>query len=150
MLEQPSLLLRPWVHSFEVAWPKTTLQGAAWVRTIVNPATEQPLGFAAWDSAGLSGVLAWLGRKRMQVFENEDESLLMTLDRPWGFLRTWHVLDAEEHRVGRLFRDVIYDSFGTRLATLGTSSDSADYIWRGEEGEHLASWQDNPGLGCYF
>src|SRR5438093_9380890 len=116
MLEQPSLLLRPWVHTLEVVWPKTMVQGSGWMRLIVEPATDRSLGFAGWDTAGFTAWLGWLGRKKIQVFESEDESLLMTLFRPWGILRTWEVLDAEECRVGHLFRDTVYDGHGPRLA----------------------------------
>jgi hypothetical protein len=150
MLEQPSLMLRPWIHSFEVAWPKAMVQGAAWVRHVVCPATDRPLGFAAWDTAGLPGLLAWLGRKRIQVFESEDESLLMTLYRPWGFLRTWDIFDAEERRVGHLVRDVLYDGYGARMATMSSANDGSDSAWRDEEGVVLATWQDIPGQGRYF
>ena len=149
MLEQPSLLLRPWLHSFETAGPQTMTRSAGWLRIIVNPATNQSLGFAAWDTTGIAGLLAWLGRKRIQVYETEDESLLLTLCRPWGWARTWEVRDAEERRVAHVFRDSVYDGYGARLATISMSSDGSEAALRGAEGIVLGTWQDLPGQGCY-
>jgi hypothetical protein len=150
MLEQPSLLLRPWIHSFEIAWPKTHVQGSGWVRAIVNPTTERDLGFAAWGSGGMPGWLAWLGRKRIQVFEGEDASLLLALYRTWGLVRLWDVFDAEERRVGHVERDAVYDNFGARLATMCVAVDDSESVLRGEDGLVLATWQQIPGQGCYF
>ncbi len=150
MLEQPSLLLRPWIHSFELAWPKSKVQGAGWMRTIVEPTTECSVGFAGWDTTGLSALLAWLGRRKIQVFETEDESLLMTLRRPCGVLRMWEVEDAEERRVGHVFRETIYDAYGSRLATMTTPTDGSETMLLGEAGVLLGSWQDIPGQGRYL
>jgi hypothetical protein len=149
MLEQPSLLLRPWIHSFEMAWPKTQVQGSGWVRAIVNPTTDRDLGFAAWGSSGISW-LAWLGRKRIQVFEGEDASLLLGLYRTWGLVRLWDVFDSEERRVAHVERDAICDGLGTRLATMCAAMDDSESVLRGEDGVLLATWQQIPGQGCYF
>jgi hypothetical protein len=150
MLEQASLLLRPWIHSFEATWPRNPVAGFGWVRAIVNPSTDRALGFAAWDGGGFFGWLAWLGRKRIRVFESDDQSLLMILYRSWGLARRWEVVDAEERRVGHLYREAIYDGFGVKLATVCVTTDGSDSVLRGEEGIILASWQDIPGQGCYF
>ena len=149
MLEQPTLLLLPWIHALDVT-RSSVHQGPRWVRSIVAPATNHPLGFAAWGAGTFAGWLAWLGRKTIQVFESEDESLLLTLYRFWGLSRTWEVLDAEERRVGRVIGDVICDGLGARLATMGVSTDGSESVLRGEEGTVLASWQGLPGQGCYF
>src|SRR5947209_8598565 len=125
MLEEPSLLLHPWIHSFEAAWPKKMVAGAAWVRTIANPTTGACLGFAAWGNAGISGWLGWLGRKKIQVFESEDESLLMTLCRPWSLAPAWTVFDAEQRRVGHLTRAAVYDGFGVHLGSVSTAEDGS-------------------------
>jgi len=150
MLEQPSLLLRPWAYTLEVAWPKKMVQGAAWVRAIVDPTTDAALGFAGWDSSTMAALLGWLGRKKIQVFESEDESLLMTLYRPPGFSRMWEVADAEERRVGHLYRDAIYDGYGTRLATMSSAADGSETVLRGDAGAVLGAWQEIPGQGRYF
>jgi hypothetical protein len=102
MLEQPQLLLGPW-----------TPQGKGRRRAIQAPDTGQFLGCVR---APLPSWLSWLGRQFQEVLETEDDSLLMTLWRPWGLARTWEVLDAEERRVGILFRNVLLDSYGRRLA----------------------------------
>jgi hypothetical protein len=150
MLELSSLLLRPWIHSFEAAWPKATVRGGCWMRAIVEPVTDLSLGFAVWDAAGLSGFFSWLGRKKVQVFESEDESLLMTLYRPWGLSRKWEVVDAEERRIGRLFRDVVLDGMGELLATMSAYGDGLEMALRDPEGAILATWRDIPGQGRYF
>jgi hypothetical protein len=150
MLEQPSLLLRRWIHSVDVVWPKTRVQSAGWVRVIVDPTSERQHGFAAWDTGLFAACFGWLGRKKIQVFESEDESLLMTLLRPWGPLRAWEVLDAEERCVGRLFRDVVYDGYGTRLAAMTPTADGTETALLADAGVVLATWQDIPGHGCYF
>jgi hypothetical protein len=150
MLEQPSLLLRPWIHGLEGSWPRSQLHGLGWVRAIVNPASESLLGFAAWNASMFPGWLGWLGRKRIAVFEGEDQSLLMTLYRAWHSPRTWDLFDADERRVARLAREAIYDSLGSKLAALCLSVDGSDSLLRGEDGSVLASWQDSAGHGCYF
>src|SRR5690242_1111983 len=108
MLEQPSLLLLPWIHSLDGARPGA-LPRPRWVRSIMDPATNHSLGFAAWSAGAFSGWLGWLGRKTIRVFESDDESLLLTLQRSWGLSRAWEVLDAESCRVGHVVHDVVYD-----------------------------------------
>jgi hypothetical protein len=150
MLEQPSLLLRPWLHAFDEAWPKTLAHSGGWLRTIVNPTTEQRLGIAAWETAGQNGWRTWLARKRIQVYESDDESLLMTLYRPWPLARTWDVRDAEERRVAQLSRLGVFDGFGAPLATVSLSSDGSESALRGAEGVVMATWQELPGHGRYL
>jgi hypothetical protein len=150
MLEQPSLLLRLWLHAFDEAWPKAMPHGGGWLRTIVNPTTEQRLGFAAWEIAGRHGWRNWLGRKRIQVFETDDESLLITLYRPWGLARCWDVRDAEERRVAQLSRHGVFDGFGAPLATMALSSDGSESALRGPDGIVMATWQELAGHGRYL
>ena len=150
MLEQPSLLLRPWLHAFDEAWPKAMGAGGGWLRVLVCPATEKRLGIAAWETTGPSGWRTWLSRKRIQVFESDDESLLMTLYRPWGLARTWDVRDAEDRRVAQLLRHGVYDGSGVPLARMALSSDGSEASLRGADGAALATWQDMPGNGRYF
>jgi hypothetical protein len=91
-----------------------------------------------------------LGRKKVEVFESEDESLLMTLYRPWGLGRKWDVVDAEGRRVAQLCRDVVFDGLGERLATMSAGADSSEMALRDCEGEILASWRDAEGQSRYF
>jgi hypothetical protein len=145
MLEQSGLLLKPWLYTEA---PKAQRSREAWARAIIHPTTMQTLGYAAWDDAGIAKILYCFGRRRIHVFESEDESLLMTLARPWAVSRAWDVLDAEERLVGRLFRDVLCDGYGNVLATM--ARDGLDWQWRGEQGVVLGAWHDLPGQGCYF
>ncbi len=150
MLEASSLLLKPWIHTLEADWPKTVTQGAGWMRAIVQPTTQQTLGCAAWDDLAISKLFYYLGRRRIHVFESEDESLLMTLCKPWGLSTMWEVLDAEERLVGRLCRDTVYDGYGAILARMTQDGDGSAWQWRGADGVVLATWRDLPGQGCYF
>ena len=150
MLEQSSFFLKPWLHAATTDWPETAPQKAGWSRTIMHPTTLQPLGCAAWDDAGISRLFHYLGRRRIHVFESEDQSLLMTLCKPWGFSTTWEVLDAEQRLVGRLYRDTVYDGYGAILARMTQDSDGAAWQWHGADGAVLATWRDLPGQGCYF
>jgi hypothetical protein len=109
MLEQPELLLGPWLR-----------QGRIRRRAIRAPATGQLLGSVR---APLASWLSWLGRQSQEVLETEDDSLLMTLWRPWGLARTWEVLDAEGRRVGILYRNVLLDGSGRRVAVAQHHSD---------------------------
>ena len=150
MLEHPSLFLRPWIHSFDKLRPANKVRGIGWVRAIVDPATDRALGFAGWDSGGLPGLLSWLGRKKILVFESEDASLLMTLYRPWGLFRMWEVLDAEEQRVGHLFQESVFDAYGARIATMGQAADGSETVLQAPSGNILGTWQNIPGQGCFF
>jgi hypothetical protein len=109
MLEQPELLLAPWQRVDK-----------ARRRTILAPGSGRVLGSVR---APLPNWLSWLGRQFQEVLESEDDSLVMTLWRPWGLARTWDVLDAEEHRVGILFRNVLLDGHGRRVAIAQHQSD---------------------------
>jgi len=149
MLEQPSLLLLPWKRG-ETARPKTVIPHPGWERTIVNPTTNLPIGFATWENVDFQGLLAWMGRKRIRVFETEDESLLMTLHRPWSLFQTWNVFDAEECRVGHWSWKTLRDGFGVRLATLALSGEGLEFNIQGEDGNFWAAWKDILGLGRHF
>ncbi len=92
MLEQPALLLGPW-----------TREERARRRVLRAPATGQVLGSVR---APLPTWLSWFGRQSQEVLETEDNSLVMTLCRPWGL----------ERRVGILFRNVLLDGYGRRVA----------------------------------
>src|SRR5205085_12447190 len=148
MLEQPSLLLRPWIYQVDDAH-HPELAGAGWMRRIVHAGTEKSLGVALWDIP--HGLLAWLGQRRIHVYESVDESQLMTLMRPWSLSRGWDVRDADEGRIGTVAPMALHDSSGARLATLCVAGEgTGDSAWRGEDERILASWHSMPGHGCYF
>ncbi len=150
MLELPSLFIKPWLYVDAADWPEAMGPGAGWLRMIANPAGDCILGFAAWDDLAPFSWLAWLGRKKIHVFETEDESLLLTVVRPWGLAAGWEILDAEQQRVGRLFPDSIFDGTGARLASVGMNTDGKEFMLRGDDGKVLGSWLDVPGQGSYF
>ncbi|MCI0378926.1 MAG: hypothetical protein L0215_15065 [Gemmataceae bacterium] len=150
MLESASLLLKPWSPLDSLAWTDAKPQGALWTRTIVDPATDQPLGFASWDRPGRRGLLFPLAGKAVRVFETEDASLLMSMRRPWGLWRMWEIIDAEEHWIGSLYADVLFDRSGARLARWQQSGDSGENAWVGERGLELASWQTIAGQDMIF
>jgi len=110
MLEEPELLICPWAAD---AGPSTV---AARKRLIRLPGSNRFLGLAR--SASAHAWWSWLTRKTLQVFETEDASLLMTVYRPRGLRRTWEVYDAEERRVGFIYRDGLWESSGVRLAKI--------------------------------
>lgn len=152
MLEQPTLLLCPWFAADSGAGSDSAIDGdtgrkrAEWTRRIIEPALERRLGFARWDDSGLAG---WLGRRLIQLFETDDASLVMTLERPWGMFRMWHVRDAEERQVGYAFRDVLFDGGGARLASLAPAGDGETAL-QTRGGQTLATWQHAPGGGILF
>jgi hypothetical protein len=115
MLEQPELLLGPWVR---------TDRGRR--RVISAPATRQVLGGVR---APTPTWLSWFTRQYQQVLETEDDSLLMTLWKPWGLARTWDVLDADEHRVGILYRNVLLDSSGRRIGVAQHLNEQRGHFW---------------------
>jgi hypothetical protein len=63
---------------------------------------------------------SWLGLapQRLEICESEDASLLATLEHGSLAFGHWHVLDAEQSRVGGIVGAHIIDERGFRLATL--------------------------------
>src|ERR1041385_8515546 len=89
MLEQAAWILQPWSFVAQAA------DGPAHVAQI-RDASATPLGFVRLAGESHSSWLAWLGRVRLDVFETEDASLLMTLRRTWGLLGSWDLEDADQ------------------------------------------------------
>jgi hypothetical protein len=133
MLEEPELLICPWAA--EAGPPHATLRK----RLIRRPATGQFLGFARVLSA--LSWWSWLTRKTLQVFETEDASLLMTVYRPWGLRRTWEVHDAEERRVGFIYRDGLWESSGARLAATQWTAANGGGRFVSPAGSELATFE---------
>jgi hypothetical protein len=104
MLESVQLLLGPWTGKDRIRQ-----------RAIHAPETGRLLGRV---QAVLPSWLWWLGRQVQEVLETEDDCLLMTLRRPWGLARTWEVFDAEERRVGMVFRNLLLDGDGRHVAQI--------------------------------
>jgi hypothetical protein len=105
MLEHTCLLIHGWNPSDA---------DASW-RRVVTDSAGQPLGFVQYQPPRQDSWLAWLRRTRLEVYETEDASHLMTLVRGWRFGRTWNVYDAEDRFVGTVFPSLIVSSDGYRL-----------------------------------
>ena len=136
MLEQPELLLGPWLRQDRVRR-----------RAVCAPATGQVLGSVRGP---LPSWLSFLSRQVQEVLETEDDSLLMTLWRPWGLARTWEVLDAEEHRVGILYRNALLDGSGRRVAVAQHQSDLCGRFCDMHGGEIGAFALQNSGMVLTF
>jgi len=117
-------------------WTERPAAGSAptWVRHIAG-AAGQPLGFVRFDGAVRSPFFSWLRSVRLEVYETDDASHLMSLVRAWGVLRIWDVYDAEERRVGSIYPPNLVDSEGQRRGFLehhgpdrGKALDPANHV----------------------
>lgn len=99
MLEHPALLLRPWQPSADAPF-----------RLILDPATGEVLGRARWRPPAPSTWLRWLRRATLEVVETEDESLVFTVCRCWGWPARWQAADALGRPVGQ-FRQGVRGAF---------------------------------------
>ena len=93
MLEQTSLLLRPW---------KAAPSGESdrMVRAVVD-GDGATVGFVRQQPGG-PRWLRWLNRRTLKAYETPDGSLVFALRRSWGWPAGWHIVDADERLVGRL------------------------------------------------
>lgn len=152
MLEQDRLLLRPWA-------PRSTLPGADgvgpdWVRPIVDPATEAPLGFATWQPPRYSGWLDWLSPPVLEVREVEESPLVCTAERSLLWTSRWQVRDADRSLVGSLRHYALHlprrpgtawggvlliDAFGRQVALLEESTSDASGRFCTPEGFELGA-----------
>jgi hypothetical protein len=91
-------------------------------RWTILTADHDRLGQARWRRRPASGWKRWLWRPTLEVVESEDESLLFTARRLWGWSPAWEVRDADEHPLGRILGASLYDMLGRRLAALTPES----------------------------
>jgi hypothetical protein len=131
MLEHPELLICPWAEEPGAA------NAAVRKRLIRLPASGQFLGFAR--AVSTSSWWSWVTRQTLQVFETEDASLLTTVYRPRGLRRTSEVYDSEEHRVGFIYRNGLWESSGTRLATMEAHTGGGRFV--NPTGSELAAFE---------
>jgi hypothetical protein len=137
MLEEPELLVCPWAA--ELSAPGAPAAPAVVRKRLIRtPAGGHVLGFAR--SLSSSSWWSWLTRQRVQVFETDDASLLMTLYGPRGLRRTWEVRDAEERRVGHLYRHVLWEGTGSRLAVMQRSAGEGAGRFVSPSGTELAAF----------
>src|SRR5579864_3784775 len=125
MLECAELLMGSW-----------TQEGGIRQRAINGPETHR-LGRVR---AVLPSWLSWLGRQVQEVLETDDDCLLMTLRRPWGLARTWEIFDAEERRVGILFRNLLLDGEGRHVAHARHNKDHRSGSFCDPDGSELGTF----------
>jgi len=121
MLEQMSLLLRPWNTAPSAEPPgtdfKSVLQPTGLLRPIVD-GTGVTVGFVRQPRPWAPRWLRCLSQRTLEVYESPDGSLVFALWRGWGWPAGWHVVDADEHAVGTVRGRAILDRFGHFLAAL--------------------------------
>ncbi len=132
MLEQGELLLRPWAPA--------RAGGAARARPICTGRGE-PLGFAVRRPAAGWAFWPWARPERVEVFETEDESLLLTVTRGWA--HTWKVHDAEDRLVGQFRGAQVYDGAAECLAERQPAGTRHERFISGEQ--TLAEWSCDGG-----
>jgi hypothetical protein len=110
MLEHSSLLVQPWT--------RTKLpDGDGWTRSITD-AQGSPLGFVRYRKQSALTWMFWLRKPRLDVFETDDASHLMSLTRSWTMFRIWDVLDAEDRHVGSIYPRSVNADHGGALGYL--------------------------------
>ena len=109
MLEHHRLVLLPWSKSIAGAPVNRASESSfAERRLIVDGSREATVGMVRRQRRA---ALPWyqrliLPRAGLEIYEYEDEPLLFTMRRSWGFGQRWQVQDAEGHRVGVVARVV--------------------------------------------
>ena len=107
MLEHSPLLIHPWTR-------QPLADGPAWVRSIGDTA-GLALGFLHFDGEPDDSWFRWLRKVRLDLFETDDASHLMTLTRFWGILSSWDVEDADLRHVGTIYPKTLVSSENQRL-----------------------------------
>jgi hypothetical protein len=129
MLEQAELVLRPWA-------PARRGDPAAPARPVCAGRSGAVLGFVVRRAAEGWAWWPWSRPERLEVFETEDESLLLTVARGWG--NTWKVLDADDRLVGQIRGDYVYDGEAQCLAVREPAGEGFGRLVSGDEA--LAEW----------
>jgi hypothetical protein len=111
MLEEADFL----VH----AWSRHAVSNgeSAWIRNITNSSSKQ-LGFVRFDGDPERSWWSWLRQVRLDIFETEDASHLLTILKNWGVLGSWIVQDAEGNHVGNLYSSTIITSEPLKIARI--------------------------------
>jgi hypothetical protein len=112
MLEQQTLLLRPWN-------PTAAGDGGERLRAVVD-AAGTPIGLVRQLPVRSPRWLRWLSRRVLEVYESPDNSLVFAVRRGWGWPGAWHLMDADERHVGTLRGQTMLDGFGHLLAVIET------------------------------
>lgn len=140
MLEKSTLLLLPW----------TRIGDGLNTRPVVDEVHGEQLGFARTSGK----IHAWSSRWRsckLEVFETEDASHLMTLYRPAGLFRMWRVQDSEQRQVGAIYHRHLLNPLGHLMAHCDQPPSEPDGRFLCLQGEPLACWERVPdGLRIQF
>jgi hypothetical protein len=112
MLEHHVLLVRSRTASPTGATPEPQ------VRAIVDGDSGAVLGSARWETEPSPWWRRMFSRSLLAVHEQDDEPLLFTIRRAWGFIPSREVCDADGHTVGTLIGRIIHDRHGRPLAVL--------------------------------
>jgi len=117
MLEHSDLLLLPWQDCPADPLPPAPggREGGRFRRRdIVEPDSQRRVGFVCSCRSRFS----WLTRPAWEIYEMPDASLLITLKRPWLLWRFWEVFEADQRRVGMIYRRHVLNWNGQRLALI--------------------------------
>jgi hypothetical protein len=128
MLEQQTLLLRPWAPG-----PRPE-DGPR--RRVLDADTVTPLGSVRQGPAA-AGWAGWLLPPVLRVHEADDEPLLCTLQRFWYLGTLWEVREADGHLIATVRRRRVDDRGGRRLAVPEAGPDGV-VRFRGRSGAVLA------------
>jgi hypothetical protein len=139
MLEEPALLLRPWVGARSGPPGRRSVQPEPGPeRAIVEPTSGKVLGVVR-RRPGTRSWLDWLAAPVLEVYESLDESLLCTLRPRWGLPPGREVRDAEGRRVGVVCCGVVYDRLGWRFARRRRFDHSPAARFLASDGSELAT-----------
>lgn len=133
MLEYQTLWLGPW-SAAECVLPVMSVPPAY---VVIDPVRHV---FAGLVRERRQPTALWWGgitRFFLDVYEMEDESLLLVLARPWNLSRTWIVCDADGQRVGALRGTQALDAAGRPLAVLEAGRGVTVGCWRAPHGQEL-------------
>jgi hypothetical protein len=111
MLEHASLFIHGWTRSIQADGLE------AWTRSIVD-ADGRQLGFVAYQRLAANSWLFWLRKIRLDVYETEDASHLLSLMRSWTMRSIWDLYDAEERHIGCIYPKSLVASDGSLLGFL--------------------------------
>ena len=103
---------------------------------IVAGQTQQLLGFAERLDRG-ARHWRWAAYPILAIHEAEDEPLLFTIHRLWGWRSTLEARDADGLRVGTIRLGFVWDRHGNGLARLVSGTDGTQF--RGAGGEELGT-----------
>lgn len=133
MLEEPSLLMLPWAPSAAANDERCVITAAVGRRY---------LGFARRSNPSFFLPLHWLFPSPVEVFETEDESLLLQLRSGWLAGGSRDVLDADSRLVGRLRDDFLLDQLGEPFAILRREGSGEGSRFVAPDGTELGSVSD--------